>query len=56
MINKINLSSEQIALISVIVTLLIYILGKHNELKFKKHELKKDISNTRKLTCNRLED
>lgn len=47
MINKIkdilvNLSSEQIALISVIVTLLIYLLGKHNELKFKKHELKKD--------------
>ena len=37
-----NLSSEQIALISVIVTILLYLLGKHNELKFKKHELKKE--------------
>lgn len=37
-----GLKSEQIALISVIVTILIYLLGKHNELKFKKHELKKD--------------
>lgn len=37
-----GLKSEQIALISVIVTIIIYLLGKHNELKFKKHELKKD--------------
>lgn len=37
-----NLSSEQITLISVIVTILLYLLGKHNELKFKKHELKKE--------------
>lgn len=37
-----GLKSEQIALISVIVTIIIYLLGKHNELKFKKHELKKN--------------
>lgn len=37
-----NITSEQIALISVIVTILLYLLGKHNELKFKKHELKKE--------------
>lgn len=37
-----KLSSEQIALISVLVTILLYILGKYNELKFKKHELKKE--------------
>lgn len=38
----VNLTSEQIALTSVAVTVIIYLLGKHNELKFKKHELKKD--------------
>lgn len=37
-----NLTSEQIALISVLVTVFLYILGKYNELKFKKHELKKE--------------
>ena len=37
-----KLNSEQIALISVLVTILLYILGKYNELKFKKHELKKE--------------
>lgn len=37
-----ELKSEQIALISIAVSLIIYLLGKHNELKFKKHELKKD--------------
>lgn len=37
-----KLTSEQIALISVLVTILMYILGKYNELKFKKHELKKE--------------
>ena len=37
-----KLTSEQIALISVLVTILLYILGKYNELKFKKHELKKE--------------
>lgn len=50
MLNKIKaildivgkLTSEQIALISVLVTILLYILGKYNELKFKKHELKKE--------------
>lgn len=37
-----GLTSEQIALISIFVTVLIYLLGKYNELKFKKHELKKE--------------
>ncbi len=37
-----GLTSEQIALISILVTILIYLLGKYNELKFKKHELKKE--------------
>lgn len=37
-----NLSSENIAFISVLVTFLLYLLGKHSELKLKKHELKKD--------------
>lgn len=37
-----NLSAEQIALISIIVTFIIYVLGKQNELKLKKHELKKE--------------
>lgn len=36
------LTSEHIALISVIVTILLFIVGKFNELKFKKHELKKE--------------
>lgn len=38
----VNITSEQIALISVLVTILIYLLGKRSELKFKKHELKKE--------------
>lgn len=38
----IGLTSEQIAFISVIVTILLYLLGKYNELKLKKHELKKE--------------
>lgn len=37
-----GLTSEQIAFISVIVTILLYLLGKYNELKLKKHELKKE--------------
>lgn len=37
-----GLTSEQVALISILVTILIYLLGKYNELKFKKHELKKE--------------
>ena len=38
----VNITSDQIALISVLVTILIYLLGKKSELKFKKHELKKE--------------
>lgn len=37
-----NLSTEQIALISIFVTFIIYVLGKQNELKLKKHELRKE--------------
>ena len=37
-----GLTSEQIALISILVTILIYLLGKYSELEFKKHELKKE--------------
>ena len=37
-----NLTSEQVALISILVTVLIYFLGKENEIRFKKHELKKE--------------
>lgn len=38
----VNLTSEHIALISVFVTISLYLLGKSDELKFKKHELKKE--------------
>lgn len=37
-----SLTAEYVALISVIVTILLFIIGKYNELKFKKHELKKE--------------
>lgn len=37
-----SLTAEYVALISVIVTILLFIIGKFNELKFKKHELKKE--------------
>ena len=37
-----NLSTEQITLISIFVTFIIYVLGKQNELKLKKHELRKE--------------
>lgn len=37
-----NLTTSEITLISIFVTLLIYVLGKQNELKLKKHELRKD--------------
>lgn len=37
-----NLTSEKVAFISVLVTILLYLLGKRSELKLKKHELKKD--------------
>lgn len=37
-----NMSSEQVALLSVLVTVLLYLLGKNSELKFKKHELKQE--------------
>ena len=37
-----DLTSEHVALISVMVTILLFIFGRFNELKFKKHELKKE--------------
>lgn len=37
-----GLTPENIALLSVIITLLLYVLGKRSELKLKKHELRKD--------------
>lgn len=37
-----GLKTEQIALLSIVVSLLIYTLGKHNELRMKKHEAKKE--------------
>ena len=37
-----DLTGEHVALISVMVTILLFVLGKFNELKFKKHELKKE--------------
>lgn len=37
-----GLTAEQIALFSIIITFLIYTLGKKYELKMKKHELKKE--------------
>lgn len=37
-----NLTDEYVALISVLVTVLLFIISRFNELKFKKHELKKE--------------
>lgn len=37
-----SLTAEYVALISVIVTILLFIIGEFNELKFKKYELKKE--------------
>ena len=37
-----NLTGEQIALISIFISLVIYLLGKRSELNLKKHDLKKE--------------